>query len=596
MERWDVGLNNNSFDSAGITKDCQEAVREFIWNGYEAHASRVEVSIEGEEMREAPVLLIKDDGVGIDHSTLKQTFGAFLSSEKRGMRLHIKSQANKGKGRYSYFALSSEAQWTTQYRENEHLLQYSIYLNSSDKVGVQESDVVDVSQEEKTTGTVVSIPIADAKTRETIQFSKMKQCLLEDFAWYLYLHRDICAELVYMGNVLDYSGYINEKLSRQTEITIDGNTFVIDVIVWKSRIKNSSKIYYMTVGGEIKETENTSFNNNSADFYHGVFVRSEYFSSLPVLVQAEDESIVEYSQGQKKTMRELKKQIKDLLNKTFHEYLVAQADVYIKRMEKQNYFPSFGIDDFGRCQKEDFINVTREIYCAEPKIFKGLKDTQAKTLFGFIALLLDSNERENVLKVMEQIVGLTPEQREKFAKILNRTKLSHVIDLMDIIQTRLEVIAELKKIVYDPDVSRFANERDHIQRIVENHYWLFGDQYALLSADVTIKRTLQKYEKELQIKSDNDTVLSTEELRQRMDVVLYGSRTTEANQKEGLVIELKAPSVRLDPQVLSQIERYANIVRREPQFSSGSRIWRFFAVCREVDDDVKAKYEGYLNP
>ena len=117
---------------------------------------------------------------------------------------------------------------------------------------------------------------------------------------------------------------------------------------------------------------------------------------------------------------------------------------------------------------------------------------------------------------------------------------------MDIIQTRLEVIGELRRIVYDPDVSRFANERDHIQKIVENHYWLFGEQYALVSADVTIKKSLKKFEKELQTKYENDPALSVEELRQRMDVVLYGSRSTETDQKEGLVIELKAPSVKPD--------------------------------------------------
>ena len=47
MERWDVGLNNNSFDGAGITRDCQEAICELIWNGYEAQATRIDVVLQG---------------------------------------------------------------------------------------------------------------------------------------------------------------------------------------------------------------------------------------------------------------------------------------------------------------------------------------------------------------------------------------------------------------------------------------------------------------------------------------------------------------------------------------------------------------------
>jgi len=78
-----------------------------------------------------------------------------------------------------------------------------------------------------------------------------------------------------------------------------------------------------------------------------------------------------------------------------------------------------------------------------------------------------------------------------------------------------------------------------------------------------------------------------------MDIFLYGARMNEANVKEGLVIELKAPSVSLDQVVLSQIERYANMIRKEPQFSGVNRAWRFFAICSSVDDDVQSRYDGY---
>lgn len=73
-----------------------------------------------------------------------------------------------------------------------------------------------------------------------------------------------------------------------------------------------------------------------------------------------------------------------------------------------------------------------------------------------------SDERENILTVIEQIVDLTPEQRSKFASILKVTSLKHIIEIADILQKRYAVVQELTKIVYDPDVSRFANERDHI--------------------------------------------------------------------------------------------------------------------------------------
>lgn len=60
--KWQVSLNNNSFDRAGITKYCQDAVCEYIWNGFEAGATQISVSLQGASMQEAMQLVVKDNG------------------------------------------------------------------------------------------------------------------------------------------------------------------------------------------------------------------------------------------------------------------------------------------------------------------------------------------------------------------------------------------------------------------------------------------------------------------------------------------------------------------------------------------------------
>lgn len=62
-----VSLNNNSFDRAGITKDCKDGVCEYIWNGFEAGASKVSVALKGTPLQEAMALLISDNGTGIPY-------------------------------------------------------------------------------------------------------------------------------------------------------------------------------------------------------------------------------------------------------------------------------------------------------------------------------------------------------------------------------------------------------------------------------------------------------------------------------------------------------------------------------------------------
>ena len=46
---------------------------------------------------------------------------------------------------------------------------------------------------------------------------------------------------------------------------------------------------------------------------------------------------------------------------------------------------------------------------------------------------------------------------------------------------RATLWCRLRIIVLDHTI--YANERDHVQKIVEQHYWLFGEQHHLVTAD-----------------------------------------------------------------------------------------------------------------
>ena len=209
-------------------------------------------------------------------------------------------------------------------------------------------------------------------------------------------------------------------------------------------------------------------------------------------------------------------------------------------------FPQFGNDIYGEMKKRELISVTKELYQLESRIFYKLKPIQEKSLLGFLNLLLDSTERENILEFISQIVDLTPKQREDFADVLKKTKLSNVIDSIRFIENRYKVIEGLKWMLYS--MEPYTNERDHIQKIIEQHYWLFGEQYNLVTADKRMQKALEKYLYLLYGKDSPEAVLTKddEEMR-RMDIFLCGARKTEDGEgnaiKENLIVELKAPKV-----------------------------------------------------
>lgn len=210
-------------------------------------------------------------------------------------------------------------------------------------------------------------------------------------------------------------------------------------------------------------------------------------------------------------------------------------------------------------------------------------------------LLLSSEERENVLSIIDEIVQLSPKQREEFASVLKRTHLENIIATIRFIEDRYKVIEVLKTIVFD--YAGYANERDHVQKIVEQHYWLFGEQYHLVTADKRMQKALEEYLYLLYgDKAPNPVLTPDEEELRRMDIFACAARNTEdANGsaiQENLVVELKAPKVVLTKAVLRQIEDYMDYVRKQPLFNSQYRRWKFIAVCSAVDDDVKARYDS----
>lgn len=243
-------------------------------------------------------------------------------------------------------------------------------------------------------------------------------------------------------------------------------------------------------------------------------------------------------------------------------------------------------------RKKDFETVAKELYCVEPRIFYKLNDKQEKSLLGFMNLLLSSEERENLLSIVEQVVSLTTEQRKNFSDILQRTKLQFIIESIGIIERRMGIIHGLKQIVFD--MSKFANERDHVQKIIEQHFWLFGEQYNLLTADKTLATSLAEYEKITEAQdSSTDSTMSQGESIQRADIFLYTQCVQEDNNSEMLVVELKAPRIKLSLDVFNQVVRYVNTIRKEPRFNGSHRTWKFYAVCSKIDDDVKTKYDNF---
>lgn len=592
-----LSVKNQSVDSSGITNDYRDAISEYIWNGFEAHATQISVDYTLNKAYGVAELMIKDNGDGINYNELGETFGAFLASKKNLLSLKIKSKANKGKGRFSFIAFADTAEWHTVYKDNNVYKEYGITMFSSTK------EVMDCSQpqlsQKHESGTEVKFSGINTLTVENMSFNILEPALLKEFAWFLYLYKSKNMEIRVNGKKVDYEKYINTKLSEKLMVTIDGYRFEINLVVWQESIKEKFCCYYFDNDDVLKGNNTTTFNRNTINFNHSVFIKSDFFDDKENVLENQDDTQINIfeSQNEKKILKILHNEIQNFIERKISVYLSDKAEEVVEAMiTERKTFPEFPNDVYGQMRKNDLKKVTKEIFKLEPLIFHKLKHIQERSLLGFLNLLLSSEERENVLTIIEQIVKLSPQQRDDFSKILKKTSLENIVDTIKFIEDRYRVIELLKSIVYD--LTKYANERDHIQKIVEQHFWLFGEQYNLASADQRMQKALEQYRNILYGEDDITVTLNPDaENERRMDIFLCSTRnvetTLETTLEENIVVELKAPKIPLTKKVLRQIEDYMDYVRRQPQFNSELRKWKFIAVCKEVDDYVRSQYKAF---
>lgn len=82
-----------------------------------------------------------------------------------------------------------------------------------------------------------------------------------------------------------------------------------------------------------------------------------------------------------------------------------------------------------------------------------------------MSFIVDGGEIDDLFKILENIVELTSPEREKFAKQLQTTKLSSIVNTIELISDRYKSVAEFKKLVFDPQM--YAGEVPHLQRMME---------------------------------------------------------------------------------------------------------------------------------
>lgn len=602
-----VSVTNNGIESSGLTKDYMDAIAELVWNGFDAEAKNVQINFASNEIDTIYSLQIIDDGKGIDFRALDMTFGNFNDSIKKNTYQKTSSaiRGHKGKGRFSFAAFSDNAEWHTVYEDKNEkaLLEYDITIRRNTK-HLYSAENKKISKQ-KSTGTTVELTDLFEVTGYSFNCDDFKIHLAKEFGWFLLLNKERSFSISINGEKIDYSGLIAENdiipLKIKDKEGIE-NEFKITFVRWNEKIGDKFYFYFLNSKQNEVFKELTSYNNNAIGFNHSVYIESNYFDNFSPSDQEQSLSLFDETKNTgvfKALLNNLHNIVKERQKSFLHG---GAAEQLIDSYEKNGVIPKFKNNKYEQARRKDLITVVKGIYCIEPKIFQGLNKEQQKVSVALINLLLDTDERESITEIVGQVVNMSQDERNQLAELLKKTTISKISRTINLIESRFKIIELLKALVFD--LEKFSNERDHLQKAIEENYWLFGEQYHLVSANEGFNQLLNKYLEviesleALEAKKAGKKKVNSDEANRRPDVFVCRKhsipdiRDDQYYMEENLIVELKKPAIEIGKEQLRQIEDYLEIIRSEPQFNSQKRFWKFFIVGKSVDDYVRSQYES----
>lgn len=591
-------MANIQITSTGIKKSLQrynplKALVEFIWNGFDAQATCIKLLCSQNVMGGIDGISIEDNGYGIPKSELDKKFKPFYDSEKvidLNEKRNVSTLHGKnGVGRLTFYHFSNSATWNTVYQDKDDrkMYKYDITIDINSLDNFNDGEIIET---EEITGTKVEFDcVSGFKSLDEI-----KSYLVNEFCWVLELNKDKGYSIIINGASLDYSVNIAETEKFVLNHEQSKLEFDIKYIQWKDKINNEYSQYYFINSVNLEIFKDTTTLNNKGDhFYHSVYIKSKMFDNFN-FKQAENDNqltLTGYTRASEE-YKFLKKEIDNFLRRKRKPYLKRYSDILIDELEKVKAFPNYDTKNyFENMKKTELESVVREIYQAQPKIFANLNIEQKKTLVRFLDLIMQSGECENLLNILDEVIELDSEEREEFVCLLNTTKMTNIIKTIRLIKDRYKAVDELKQLVFNKSLQ--ANEVYHLQSFIEKHYWIFGEQYNLVTAaEPDFEEALRRY---VNILTGEGIKRKINHVHKNKEMDIFAVRQDiSSSGYNNIVVELKHPNIHLGEKELSQVKKYMSVILSQPEFNANNMHWEFYLVGNEfgesnfIENEIKS--------
>lgn len=566
-----------------------QAISELIWNSLDAEATLVKVTSELDELRLSSVT-VRDNGHGMARAEAVTLFrnlgGSWKKSgniSKNGLRhLHGK----EGRGRLRALAIGRVVEWSVTGRNSDDDLESFTVTIIRDDIRTARISPAIPAEPGQRAGTQVRITELDKDWN--LDAPGAHQEIAESFALYLTEYPDV--SILFSGSNVDPSAAISNRRSYNLpNIESDGAVFAatLDVVEWK---RQTDRMLYLCDDGGLP-LHRVPPMIQAPGFEFSAYLKSAYNSRLNEQGRLE---LGELDTNLSKAIEDSKEQ----LRAHFKQRHAEDARSLVERWKQEAVYPYSGDPNtpVQTAERQVFDIVASNVATALPD-FEAQDIKNKRFQLRMLRQAIEKSPEE-VQLIMTEVLGLTKDKQEELAKLLRRTTLSAVITAAKMVAQRLEFLTALEAMLFDADLKKNFRERSQLHKILAENTWIFGEQFALTVSDKSLSEVLEKHRELGKIKTSGSKRVTRLDGRRGIIDLFLTRRvpTSHPDEHEYLIIELKAPSVKIGPEETAQLRSYAYPIQDDERFRGLKVRWEFWVVSNDMTPYAKAEVTSSDRP
>lgn len=286
--------------------------------------------------------------------------------------------------------------------------------------------------------------------------------------------------------------------------------------------------------------------------------------------------------------------IKEELNTFFREKNI-EFDDFSEKLKKDIYYPY----SEKASSKSKIMLFDKLAFLVEDKYnLLNEQNRLREIIYPLIDRTISNGELDKIIK---NILKLNSKTISQFNNLLERTELENVIEFSERVSIKIEELEFIEKLVYS-DIAKHVKERKELHKFLEKMLWIFGEEFngsTKLLSDKGLENNLIKLRNDIMQykpskKEDNINTNIGKSTKSITDLFMYSEKIIDYNKREVLVVELKAPKVKISPRELSQAMRYATEIERSGQ-TPYNVSFKVLLISSDINENAQYQIKGEEN-